>query len=400
MKIGVFLLKFSLVAAQGIVFPGGNPANKEREAEVNNRLSELLGVGVRNGLPPVSTTPGSNDCTTPSQERGTCGPISQCQSYVPLLRQLRDSNTLTFLRRRICRLLPRSLHFCCPTATSPSATPNTSGGPVAIPSQNECGLPSVERVIGGDEAEIGIWPWATAIGRPTANNGFQSICGGSLITRRHVLSAAHCFVVPDVPQELRTHVRLGEHDLTSASDGLVPQDIKIASQRTNGYDSFTKANDIELLILEKDAVFHDFVKPVCLPIAAALKNSMFENQNATVIGWGRFSFEASAPRSSNVLMEADVPIVPLGPCSTVYRTRTLGTVVDQTNLCAGQGTTDACSGDSGGPLNYNNPSNGRYYLIGIVSHGVSCATSEFPGVYTRVGAFIDWIVSNIQSTVV
>ncbi|XP_068221683.1 clotting factor G beta subunit-like [Palaemon carinicauda] len=113
-----------------------------------------------------------------------------------------------------------------------------------------------------------------------------------------------------------------------------------------------------------------------------------------------FLSESTAPTSSDVLMEADVPIVPLAPCSEVYRARTLGTVVDKTNICAVQGTTDACSGDSGGPLSYSNPSNERYYVIGIVSHGVGCATSEFPGVYTRVGAFMDWIVNNIRTTVV
>ncbi|XP_068221668.1 venom protease-like [Palaemon carinicauda] len=396
MRIGIFLITLSLVAAQDIVFPDGTEGNA---GTTSNRLAELLGVNVRNGLPPNSTpAAGSNDCTTPLQERGTCGPINQCQSFIPLLRQLGDTSTLSFLRGRICRLLPRTIHFCCPS--SAPSTVGSSSGPIEIPDENECGVPSVERVIGGKEAEIGLWPWVVAIGRPMPNNVFASVCGGSLITRRHVLSAAHCSVVDQVPEEVRTHVRVGEHNLRSDSDGLRPQDIKIASRRTNGYDAFTKANDIELLILEEDAIFHDFVKPVCLPIDPALRDNMFVNENATVVGWGVFSFESAVPRSSDVLMEADVPIVPLAPCSEVYRTQTFGTVVDETNICAGQGTTDACGGDSGGPLSYSNPSNERYYVIGIVSHGVGCATSEFPGVYTRVGAFMDWIVNNIRTTVV
>lgn len=353
--------------------------------DVNTRLAEVLETSNRNSFNSPSTTTNSISCTSPNNEPGICGPLSQCPLYIPLIHQLGDPATISFFRARICRILPRALHICCPI--TPDETER-----FVLPTINECGLPSGDRIVGGIESEVGSWPWLAAIGTPLANNGFQSICGGTLITQRHVLSAAHCFVegIPD-----STHVRLGEHHLTSNSDGAFPLDIKIASRRTKGYNPFTKENDIELLFLEQDVTYNDFIKPACLPVNPSERNNHFEGDNATVVGWGRFTFDEKVP-TSQVPMQADVPIVPLQPCSDVYQTRTAATIVDTRNICAGQGLKDACSGDSGGPLNYLNNADDRYYVVGIVSHGVECASSTFPGVYTRVGAFMDWILNNLQ----
>lgn len=63
-----------------------------------------------------------------------------------------------------------------------------------------------------------------------------------------------------------------------------------------------------------------------------------------------------------------------------------------TMLCVGcpGGGRDACQGDSGGPV-VAIGADGRPHLVGLVSFGRSCATAEFPGVYTRLSQYIDWI---------
>ncbi|XP_037076334.1 proclotting enzyme-like [Pollicipes pollicipes] len=54
----------------------------------------------------------------------------------------------------------------------------------------------------------------------------------------------------------------------------------------------------------------------------------------------------------------------------------------------------ACRGDSGGPLMVQ-PPDGPYQLIGIVSTGVGCGSTKFPGTYTKVSSYIDWILGNL-----
>lgn len=84
-----------------------------------------------------------------------------------------------------------------------------------------------------------------------------------------------------------------------------------------------------------------------------------------------------------------MPIIDRDTCADQYSS--VNQVTDSM-VCAGytQGGQDACSGDSGGPL-----VDGSGTLVGVVSWGSGCARPNFPGVYTRVGNFIEWIANNI-----
>ena len=77
----------------------------------------------------------------------------------------------------------------------------------------------------GFEANPGAWPWAVILGRPS-QDGFSVICGGILINTDTVLSVASCV---DAVNKTVTHVRLGEHDITTTSDGASHVDISISS---------------------------------------------------------------------------------------------------------------------------------------------------------------------------
>lgn len=70
--------------------------------------------------------------------------------------------------------------------------------------------------------------------------------------------------------------------------------------------------------------------------------------------------------------------------------------IDERVLCAGylQGRKDSCQGDSGGPLIAAYQS--QFYQVGVVSYGFRCAAEGYPGVYTRVTAFLDWIERNLD----
>lgn len=86
------------------------------------------------------------------------------------------------------------------------------------------------------------------------------------------------------------------------------------------------------------------------------------------------------------LMIAKVPIIDRMACSLNYGKET---ILDGM-LCAGymNGERDACSGDSGGPLVCNNQ------LVGITSFGLGCAIKGFPGIYTNVAYYYDWLLNH------
>jgi secreted trypsin-like serine protease len=109
---------------------------------------------------------------------------------------------------------------------------------------------------------------------------------------------------------------------------------------------------------------------------------------ATVTGWGTRS--EGAPDYPDELYEVQVPIVDQSTCEFVYGS--IGDDITGNMLCAGlpQGGKDSCYGDSGGPLIVPDGSGG-FKLAGIVSWGEGCAQPGFPGVYTRVANFVEWV---------
>ena len=114
----------------------------------------------------------------------------------------------------------------------------------------------------------------------------------------------------------------------------------------------------------------------------------------TVTGWG--SLEEDSTKHPNILQEVTLPVITNAECKSKYDVYVnngirYGDLITSRTLCAGypHGGKDSCQGDSGGPGIWRD--SGRTYLIGVVSWGIGCGRPEFPGVYTRVTAYMDWI---------
>lgn len=230
------------------------------------------------------------------------------------------------------------------------------------------------RIVGGEETEVNEYPWHVGL----VTSSMYLICGGSIISEDWVLTAAHCVDGIDIAS-----VMIGDHDITSNSETSTARLVEVGQVISHpDYDSNTFDNDIALLKLSNSLEFSREVAPVCLPPDP---NNQYVGVTATVTGWGATSEGGS---TSPQLQEVDVPVLSNTVCSSSYSS------ITSNMLCAGltQGGKDSCQGDSGGPMVYADTDN--YEQIGIVSFGIGCARPAYPGVYTRVTEYTNWISSN------
>ncbi|MBB4524492.1 UNVERIFIED_ORG: secreted trypsin-like serine protease [Rhizobium sophorae] len=263
------------------------------------------------------------------------------------------------------------------------------------------------RVIGGQAAKKGEWPWQVKIlaPDPEQRGRFGGHCGGSLIAPRWILTAAHCV----------TSGRSGKQDLFARDllivegkskidkviavdgpdkPGLAVEDVIIHED----FDRKVFANDIALIKLGEPAKS----KPAIL---ASASDDAVEaaGHPAVVTGWGYTKADHGWDDKylPTELQEVELPIVPREDCRAAYRDSSMRmNPIDERNVCAGyaEGGKDACQGDSGGPLVAQRPDK-RWIQLGIVSWGAGCAEAEHYGVYTRVAAFRDWIAAKTDGDV-
>ncbi|CAL4145189.1 unnamed protein product, partial [Meganyctiphanes norvegica] len=338
---------------------------------------------------------------------GNCRPLSECLRLQVQASMFSRNPSQKMLRDNRCRSSRRSPLYCCLPRTSLSprpdhvAFPDEKLGNVVFPdemprkdvttSYSQCGR-SPAKFGTRNTAQTtkpGDFPWLAAVGRLRSHQ-FKSICGGTLITDRHVLSAAHCFLDSPIVWNPPTHVRLGEHNLLSDGDGA--QDYQIIDERTKDYDQVTTSNDIILLKLGRTVIFNGRISPACLPFR--LSEGEYIHNHLTTVGWG---LSTESNQRSLVPLQEHPQHVLLGECQQKYRKYTSGRQITDKNICAGRGGADSCKGDSGGPLNFQSRSGRKaVYVVGIVSFGPSmCGNSKLPGVYTNVASYEHWIRSNL-----
>ncbi|XP_073757845.1 serine protease 44-like [Callorhinus ursinus] len=233
------------------------------------------------------------------------------------------------------------------------------------------GLPTAERK----------WPWQVSL---QIND--RHICGGSLIASRWVLTAAHCII----SHEEHT-VRLGDKLVHSHSETtlLVPVEDIVCH---HFYDSRTLRHDIALILLAFSVNYSSYVQPVCLPERSLRVES---GTKCWVTGWGQLAAGETAPVSVR-LQETEQLILRHKKCNKMLRTwlRTFRNRVKKGMVCGYREGKSLCKGDSGGPL--VRELNETWVQVGIVSWGIGCGRRNYPGVYTEVSFYKDWVIDHLS----
>uniref|UniRef100_A0A0C9Q9Y1 Sb_13 protein n=1 Tax=Fopius arisanus TaxID=64838 RepID=A0A0C9Q9Y1_9HYME len=217
-----------------------------------------------------------------------------------------------------------------PGASTPKPLTTTS----MMLSSSECGAKNgkqdQDRIVGGQNADPGEWPWIAAL-----FNAGRQVCGGSLIDDKHILTAAHCVAHMNSWDVARLTVRLGDYNIkTSTEIQHVERRVKRVV-RHKGFDPRTLYNDVAILTLNEPIEFSEMIRPICLPGGSQL----YVGKTATVIGWG--SLRESGPQPA-VLQEVAIPVWPNSECKQKYGAAAPGGIVDSF-LCAGRAAKDSCS---------------------------------------------------------
>jgi secreted trypsin-like serine protease len=286
-------------------------------------------------------------------------------------------------------------------------------GPATAPAAEE---PSDEMIVNGEPVQEGEIPFQVLItAQWTDDRGsWSSTCGGSLIDPQWVLTAAHCLMHDGIAFEPR--------NLVVGFGSVYRSQLKrIKVEKVFAHENYQMPkNDIGLLKLKKpiqDAKTVEFASRAKERLLRGSDESPTGPLTLTVSGWGKLwdirpgeldaqlqglgaqnlqavQAEIMAPEQ---LRKADLQEIAQADCAEAYGPAYGDGSVDlEGNICAMGAHTrkDSCQGDSGGPLFALSPDGP--VQVGVVSWGHSCADDIFPGIYTRVSFYEDWIANTMK----
>uniref|UniRef100_A0A8D8DLZ4 Serine protease easter n=1 Tax=Culex pipiens TaxID=7175 RepID=A0A8D8DLZ4_CULPI len=269
------------------------------------------------------------------------------------------------------------------------------GGLTVVSAQDnkfQCGLPRARSqylIVKGEDTRHGAWPWHVAMWLKQRDGTDKYSCGGTLISQKFVLTAAHCVLSENRHKLLRSATDItvwaGVFDLNNPETDT-RQVRSVSKIHINGYTRESLLNDIALLELSEPVTYSAYVLPACLSEKTTLRTD-----SGTVVGWG----VADDDKPSPTLKKLSLPVVAESECLK-SDPLVFGVALQKELFCAGYANGSApCNGDSGGGLMVQRGD--AWYVAGIVSFtkirsgGSNLCLADSYTAFTNVTAYWDWI---------
>ncbi|KAK9954179.1 hypothetical protein ABG768_016274 [Culter alburnus] len=235
------------------------------------------------------------------------------------------------------------------------------------------------RMIGGENVGVDVWPWQVSVlYQPDSSAPFSQVCGGALIDKYWIMTAASC---ANVQNQSKLLIRAGSSTLDV--DDEFTQKSEVARIITHErFNPVTLRYSIALFQMKTPFMFNEFVSPICVPDDAAADHK-YESCHIT-------GYNTQPGDDVGVLQEANVYIMSRSLCN---KPEYWNFTVSADMLCVGElgGGVDGCETNLGGPLNCYIKIEHRYYLIGIRVKATSCGEPNRPNIYLKVYGLYYWI---------
>lgn len=292
-----------------------------------------------------------------------------------------------------------------PVPTEPPVSPNPWDD-ITIDWPERCGKPTFPpavntRIVNGEPANPHSWPWQVSMQvlRDSEPPMLGHTCGGTLIHKNWVLTAAHCFI--RYADELhRWKMCLGKHNLTVSETSEQCFNV-LGIYRHEGFQYPTVPTvefDIALVRLDGEVTATEHIDFACLP---SFEELLPGGKKCYATGWGDETGNSTAPKVAETLNQVALPVVPYETCKRMdywwFQVKT-------SMICCGYTSPDelksVCQGDSGGPLVCQDSPSAPWEVHGITSFGpIGCVFDKKPSVFTRSSVYLPWIENVIRKDI-